>query len=186
MSGYRIKDIEGYEGRYAVTDDGRVWSYPKKTGNNRSGRWLKISYSGLYHKVGLYDENMVCRHLNLHRLLAQAYIPNPDNLPQVNHINGDKTDNRLENLEWVTASQNSQHKWDTGLAVASRATRLAAAKNISVANKKRRKFIPAEILTIRAMVKSKNFSANQVAKCFKVSNGTINDIVHGKSYKEVV
>lgn len=186
MSGYRIKDIEGYEGRYAVTDDGRVWSYPKKTGNNKYGRWLKVTTSGLYPKVGLYDDYMKCRHVNLHRLMAEAFIPNPENLPQVNHINGDKSDSRLENLEWVTASQNSQHKWDTGLAFSSCASRVAAAKNIAVANKKRRKFIPAEILTIRAMVNSRNFTMAEAAKCFKVSSGTINDIVRRRSYAEVV
>ncbi len=88
-----MKDIKGYEGLYAITADGQVWSY-------RSQRYLTPSPNANgYLRVNLYKDKKP-KNKFIHRLVAAAYIPNPNNLPEINHISEDKTDNKVENLEW--------------------------------------------------------------------------------------
>ena len=96
------KPIIGFEGRYLVSDSGQVWSL-------RGGRALKPTIDKYgYEKVALYDGRKG-NHRTVHRLVAQAFIPNPNNLPTVNHINEDKTDNRVNNLEWASIADNDNH-----------------------------------------------------------------------------
>lgn len=86
--------------RYLVSDAGEVYS-------ERAGKVLKPAISKFgYERVALYKENGEVHTIMVHRLVASAFLENPDSLPQVNHINEDRLDNRLENLEWCTASYN--------------------------------------------------------------------------------
>lgn len=101
------KDIEGYEGKYQVSNYGRVKSLSyRQTGQERVMR-LWFDARG-YLRVALYkgDER---KYYTVHRLVAQAFIPNTDNKPCVDHISTDKTDNRVENLRWVTLKENSNN-----------------------------------------------------------------------------
>ncbi len=94
-----MKDIEGYEGLYAVTIYGDVYSYRREKFLAQS----KTKKGYLY--VSLSKKNCK-KHAYVHRLVAQAYIPNPDNLSQVNHKDEDKTNNNVDNLEWCTGTYN--------------------------------------------------------------------------------
>ena len=108
------KDIEGYEGLYQVSNFGRVKSLDRVVFSKRwGGLYMHIkefimlpqkTQTG-YLRLELYKEGKSKKH-KVHRLVAQAFIPNPENKPQVDHINGLKTDNRAENLRWSTAEEN--------------------------------------------------------------------------------
>ena len=114
------KDISGYEGLYQVSNFGRVKSLPR-TVRTRSGtgeRSERIISGGTYSN----DYNFVClrkngfnRNHSIHRLVAEAFIPNPSNLPTVNHIDGNKQNNYVENLEWCTQGENLKHAIKIGL-----------------------------------------------------------------------
>lgn len=102
------KDIVGYEGLYQVSNLGRV----KSRGSDKwhKGRMLKPMFDGKgnYLFVGLH-KNGKTKQRNIHRLVAEAFIINPNNLPCVNHINEVKTDNKVTNLEWCTVEYNSNY-----------------------------------------------------------------------------
>lgn len=103
-----MKDIPEYEGLYAATRDGKIWSYPKYNSKDGKGIWLQpIKDQKGYYRVSLYDSSQ--KIFQIHRLIALTFIPNPLNNLYVNHKNGIKTDNRIQNLEWCTSSENALH-----------------------------------------------------------------------------
>lgn len=112
------KDIQGYEGLYQVSNLGRVKSLARldTRGQRVSEKILKLGkHRAGYFRVNLYKNGKMKQYL-VHRLVALAFIPNPENKEQVNHIDGNKQNNVIENLEWCTHSENIQHAYRTGLA----------------------------------------------------------------------
>ena len=109
------KDIEGFPG-YQVSSEGRIRSFWNNAHNitNEPNIITGVKDKDGYIRVHLHVDTK-SKIVSLHRLIAKAFIPNPDNKPQVNHINGIKDDNRVKNLEWCTLSENRQHAYDTGL-----------------------------------------------------------------------
>ena len=116
---HQMKDIKGYEGAYAVNEQGEVFSHPKKQrtgcGFLHHGIKLKpqLTIHG-YQLVSLYKDGK-SKALSVHRIVCQTFIKNTDNKKYVNHKNGIKTDNSVDNLEWVTASENMRHAFRTKL-----------------------------------------------------------------------
>lgn len=118
-------DIPGYEGLYQIRKDSKVRSVPRYVYCEQYGKVCKIFKPGVvlsstsddsgYLHVPLTDKDGCCKNWSVHRLVAITFLPNPDNKCQVNHIDGDTSNNYVDNLEWATASENMQHAKRTGL-----------------------------------------------------------------------
>lgn len=127
------KDIKGYEGLYQISNFGNVKSLDRyiinKNGDKQyfPGKYLTQGVSDNYLKVTLSKSNKQ-RTFRVHILVARTFIPNPENKPEVNHMDGDKSNNRVDNLEWNTRSENELHAYKNGLAKPSDKQKQAVAK----------------------------------------------------------
>lgn len=109
MSSEIWKDIEGYEGKYMISSLGNVLTLNyKRTGKNKILKPVLLNMG--YYVVGLCKNGKQKKHY-IHRLIAQAFIPNPDNKPEIDHIDTNPLNNNINNLRWVTSKENSNNNF---------------------------------------------------------------------------
>jgi hypothetical protein len=169
------ENIEGFEEIYQISNLGRVKSLERnvlcRSGfQKRKERILPCIGSHGYHMVALYNNKKeTCK--TIHSLIAKAFIPNPDDFPCVNHINGINTDNRIENLEWCTYGENNKHAYSH----LGRSAPLAGKFG-----KDNYKSKPVLQFTMNGEFVAEYVSARDAAKQTKSSQGRISDCCRGE------
>ena len=170
------KDIKGFEGCYQISNKGRVKSLARQCGTHYQQekiRKLSLTKDG-YVKVRLMskDKDITAR---VHRLVAEAFIPNLENKPTVNHIDGNKENNCVENLEWATLEEQMQHAYDNNLKVAHRGEANSQAK-----------LTQEQVEEIKKTYKknSKEYGSVALSKKYGVSHRTIFNVLQNKTYKQ--
>ena len=170
------KTIDGHEGVFECSSLGRIRSlerrlqivrYEKLHTRLEPSKILKPKIDQGYFRIGLCL-NGKRAFFNVHRLVARAFIPNPENKPTVNHKNGIKTDNRVENLEWATISENTQHSFDNGLQVPRR-----GADNIQS--------VPVAQFTMEGVWVRDWGGMGDIKRELGFPHGSISSCIHGKS-----
>ena len=122
----------------------------------------------------------------VHRLVAEAFVKNKHNKPQVNHINGIKGDNRAENLEWVTPSENIRHAIDTGLLKYKKKEEEIKKSKYSKGEKiSSSKLSPEEVIEIRVLWEYREYKQTELADMFNVDPRTINHVITRRQWKHI-
>ncbi len=158
---------------YYVTENGevyRLWKsgFKKKKPQLKDNGYLQISFY----------KNGVEKNYRINRLVAECYIPNPDNLPEVNHNDGNKSNNNVSNLYWCTRSQNMKHAYDNNL---------LKPPIFKGENNFKSKLTTEDIIWIRKhyIPRHPEFSQSALAKKFNIEQATISDIVNRITWKHI-
>lgn len=175
------KPIKDYEGLYEVSNFGVVRSLDRTVIVNRLGKKverrirgtnLKTAKTTGYHIVSLC-KNSVLKTGLLHRIIAEAFIPNPENKPFINHIDNNGLNNDLSNIEWCTAMENSAHCKKQGRNKAPRGD-----------NHPTTKLKEKEVREVKEMIR-KGFRVTDIARMYGVRQPLISEIKSGKTYKYI-
>lgn len=174
------KSIKGYENVYEISSLGRVRSSEKETIRN-NGRKLKTNARILkthkdhngYVRIVIFFRGSRKTH-KVHRLVAEAFLDNPESKLAINHKNNDRSDNRLENLEWCTQKENMEF----------------CKKQNRLVNKKGEEHASSvlteiEVLEIRRLYSTGNYTTNDLGEKYNVNFSTISDITRRKTWKHI-
>lgn len=175
------KDIFGFENIYQVSNYGNIKALPaiKKRGrfyHNLGERIMKQTVSKLgYLRISLSKDNSQ-KIYNVHRLVATAFIDNPENKAQVNHKDGNKANNHVSNLEWCTAKENCRHADETGL------------RNLKGESHHKSKLTNEDVINIRkdyCGINRKNMNSKDLCEKYGITNGNLHLILNRKSWKHI-
>ena len=171
------KEISGYNGNYLISDQGNIKSIARII-YRKDGTSYRVTERILKHHIGdkgYHQVNLVCNGKNkyplVHRLVAETFIENPQNKDQVNHIDGNKNNNTVSNLEWVSCSENILHAYRTQLKFPNRATKLS---NDQV-----------EYIRKNYRFRDKENNTKTIAKRLGVSAETVARVIRGTTYSYV-
>lgn len=167
------KDVVGYENLYQVSNLGNVKSLNNWHKHKNGSPYLRNQVRcSTYLAVGL-TKNTKRTQFQIHALVAMAFIPNPNNYPEVNHIDGIKSNNQVENLEWCTRSMNIRHAFDTKLNIAARGVKNGSSK---LSND--------DIKLIRDM-SIPGISKNEIVNKLHVALSTVYRVLNGTTWSHV-
>lgn len=169
----RMKFINGYDGKYSISNDGRIRSHFPRTIEGKFGGWIKPFVSNWGYKIVILSNNKTRKHHLVHRLVADAFVCNQYNKLQVNHLDGNKLNNCVKNLEWATSSEDLKHSYKKGL-------RSGKGEKNSQA-----KLTLYQVEEIRNLLALNEISQQKIADKFGVSQKTISLIKRKERWNEI-
>jgi len=166
------KDVAGYEGLYKVSNHGNIRSYIK-TKYGKDGLLMSLNEGSKgYLLIKLFNAKSVSKKWSVHRLVALAFVPNPENKPEINHKDGIKNNNYFKNLEWCTPSENLVHAFKFGLKMATKGEKNPCSKVTS-----------KQILKIRSLIGT--LTQSEIADRFGISQSAVSLIIHRKLWNHI-
>lgn len=174
------KNITGYEGLYQISDTGLVKSL-KRTCNSKNGKLRIVPEKILTPKLDKdgylvlhLSKNNKRWYISIHRLVGLNFISNVFNFPEINHKDGNKLNNNVNNLEWCTTKKNVQHSFDIGLNIPKKGSKRAMSK-----------MTEEKVIEVRNRYKNENISLKILSKDYNICAQTLHSIINRKTWKHV-